>query len=354
MALEKNYEMMWDCQFCGTEKLLGKTHRHCPICGAAQEPDARYFPPDDEKVAVEDHKLVGRDVRCPACNSLNSASAVHCGACGAPLEGGEKAQAIAQGDWLEKDADSPYDQSRDVAQEKFERDMAAAGVELPGQQSERESGGRRWLIIAGVVLLAVCGVGFWLFSQTEEQAVIASEHEWTRTINVETYQRTQDGDWRNSVPAAAYNERCYEKQRGTERIADGEECRTVRRDNGDGTFTERQECETTYREEPTYDTWCDYSIDRWTASEAIRTSGTGLQPAPAWGETDFSCSGPRLGCEREAERNESYTVVFQGDDETFQCDFDQAEWAAISLESRWLLEVRQFGGGAACDTLQPQ
>jgi len=53
--------MLWDCEFCGTKKLLGKTHRFCPNCGAQQDPKARYFPSDEEKVAVKDHVYVGVD-----------------------------------------------------------------------------------------------------------------------------------------------------------------------------------------------------------------------------------------------------------------------------------------------------
>ena len=53
------YEMFWDCPYCGTAELLGKTHRHCPACGAAQDAEARYFPPEDRKVAVEDHVRAG-------------------------------------------------------------------------------------------------------------------------------------------------------------------------------------------------------------------------------------------------------------------------------------------------------
>src|SRR4051812_15298131 len=84
------FEMLWDCAFCGQKKLLGKTHRHCPSCGAAQDPSARYFPADADKVRVQDHVLVGADKLCPACQAPKSARATHCGACGAPLEGAKE------------------------------------------------------------------------------------------------------------------------------------------------------------------------------------------------------------------------------------------------------------------------
>ena len=56
------FEMLWDCPNCGTDKLLGLTHRHCPNCGAAQDPSKRYFPADDQKVAVENHPYQGAEL----------------------------------------------------------------------------------------------------------------------------------------------------------------------------------------------------------------------------------------------------------------------------------------------------
>src|SRR6185436_16014491 len=79
--------MLWDCKFCGTKKLLGLTHRHCPSCGAPQNAAERYFPSDSEKVRAEDHEYAGSDVVCGHCGDANSRKAQHCGGCGAPLEG---------------------------------------------------------------------------------------------------------------------------------------------------------------------------------------------------------------------------------------------------------------------------
>jgi hypothetical protein len=42
------FQMLWDCKYCSTKKLLGVTHKFCPSCGAAQDANARYFPSDEE------------------------------------------------------------------------------------------------------------------------------------------------------------------------------------------------------------------------------------------------------------------------------------------------------------------
>ena len=46
--------MLWDCESCGTKKLLGVAHRHCPNCGAVQDEERRYFPAMDEAVGTAD------------------------------------------------------------------------------------------------------------------------------------------------------------------------------------------------------------------------------------------------------------------------------------------------------------
>jgi hypothetical protein len=86
------YEMVWDCRYCGAKKLLGLTHRHCPNCGAQQDPNARYFPADHEKVAVQNHEFVGADVQCRYCGGASSKRAHNCGQCGAPLVEGAAVQ----------------------------------------------------------------------------------------------------------------------------------------------------------------------------------------------------------------------------------------------------------------------
>src|SRR5258708_4607424 len=82
------YEMVWDCRYCGAKKLLGLTHRHCPNCGAQQDPNARSFPADHEKVAVQNHEYVGADIKCRYCGGPSSRRARNCGQCGAPLAEG--------------------------------------------------------------------------------------------------------------------------------------------------------------------------------------------------------------------------------------------------------------------------
>ena len=45
-----------------TKALLGDSHRHCPTCGAAQDPTKRYFPEPGTEVEARNHQFVGAGV----------------------------------------------------------------------------------------------------------------------------------------------------------------------------------------------------------------------------------------------------------------------------------------------------
>ena len=88
---EGAYQMLWGCEYCETQGLLALDHKHCPVCGAAQDTARRYYPKEGEEVAVSDHKYAGADRVCPACDAPNSAASAYCALCGSDLE---KAKAV--------------------------------------------------------------------------------------------------------------------------------------------------------------------------------------------------------------------------------------------------------------------
>lgn len=358
MSNEKSYEMLWDCQFCGTKKNLGLTHRYCPTCGAPQDPDSRYYPSDDEKIEVHDHEFVGIDVTCSACNQLNSAASEFCGQCGSPLTEGARAKTLEhqsrrQGGEFESSG------SRDVVKEEFDAEMQRIGV-MPTPEKKKRGGGMNWKVIAIIgVVIALAIAGYMAFNYTETATVIVKGHEWERSISIQEYRNFTTRSWRDSPPAgdnvSIQLGSCREEQRSTRRVADGQECRTVRKDRGDGTFSESQECTTKYREEPVYDDMCTWSGRRWESDRTERASGD-LSDTPAWPNVSLNCENTRrVGCERRSGRDEDYRVLFDNteNDKDYQCEFAQTEWQNIAVESLWTGEIRVLvGGGLVCDTLQ--
>ena len=350
MAQEKHYEMQWDCQFCGTKKLLGKTHRFCTNCGAPQNPASRYYPSDEEKIAVEDNIFVGVDVTCPACNQLNSADSEFCQNCGSPLKGGVAAMTLsAQTAGEEGIFESSG--SRDVTQEKFDSEMERVGV-----KKKNEGGGiPKWLPIAAVIAIVACIGIIWFVTRTVETTVNVTGHEWVRTTTIQEYSSFTESSWWN-VPVAGdrvVRGICTSRQRDTRQVPDGETCRTVRSDRGDGTFSESQQCTTNYRSEPIYDDWCSYSGFRWEEGRELTLDG-GLNDTPDWGNPNLNCANSaQVGCERVSSQVEVYDLLLKGTDGEYRCPLTAEAWKNAKIEQAFTLKVNALNKSIAqCDTLK--
>ena len=322
------YEMLWDCASCGTKKLLGKTHRHCPSCGNVQDPDARYFPRDEDRVLVEDHVFHGVDWQCERCDTPNSAAASHCVNCGDRRDGVEE----------------------DV---RLQADPDEAPASPPPPRSAGT--GRTAVVVVLVLALVLCagllvGSLFW----TAPTTVTVQGHSWERSVRVEKLAPRSDGAWCDRTPSDAYSVSRSRKQRSTKKIPDGETCRTVNKDNGDGTFSTRQKCTTKYRSEPVYDDLCSFTVDRWGHERTEVAEGRGRSPAPAWPRVQVDdCR--RLGCTRIAGRRASYWVhMVDGDGDAQSCDVSEATWGAMHEGSRWAARKRVVWDNLVCDGLQPE
>lgn len=304
---KKSYEMLWDCAYCGQKKLLGVTHRHCPTCGAAQDPNTRYFPPTGEEVEAQGHVFVGADRACPACSTPMSARAQFCTTCGSPVAEGAEVRRVA-------DAPSPPKQ--------------------PVKPRSRR--GRKILVL--VVGALVAAIAFFVFYE-REKALTVRGHAWTRTIAIEQLVEATETSECRSMPSGATLERRYEEMR-SRKVKDGEdceeECRDERVDQGDGTFRVDQECKTKckprYREERYPVTMCRYTIGRWRKVREATAQGTGLSPPPAWPEVRLASTGAgRYGSEREGARGESYRIEMEDAGGRHTCELEQqASWSSLA------------------------
>lgn len=325
----KTYEMLWSCEYCGAKKLLGKTHRHCPECGAAQDPARRYFPSEEEKVAVEDHVFVGADVRCPACKAPMGKAAKHCAECGSPLVGGGEVARVA--------------------------DAGAAGKaqKAPGKRRSKK-GLVIGLVFAGLGLLSILFVVLALW--TEEKQLSAIGHTWQREIKIEAFGPKAESEWCDAMPSDAYSISRSQEVRSHKDVKTGESCSTKRVDNGDGTYSEHEECTPTYRQEPVYDDKCRYTVDRWSYARSETASGASLAQPPVWPQVTLRKVGTSAGSEREGARVETYTVHFADGAEagkTLTCGLAEASWRAIPIGSQWKADAYVMTGELDCATLEP-
>ena len=340
------YEMVWDCQYCGSKGLPARTHKFCPNCGAAQETDSRRFPSDAEKKAVAaGYQYKGASLICPACNTVNEGDAQFCQQCGAPVSEAARAKTVAT---QQRTANQAFaaDAERNVQQEELDADLAKT------KAASGKQGGIPWVKIAivAVIGLIIVGVLMALFWKKDVQAQV-SELNWERIVFIEAFSAVPDGTWCDSMPGDAYNVSRSQRQRSTNRIPDGEECSTRRVDQGDGTFREERVCQTIYREEPVYDDYCSFTVNRWVSSRQADASGVLGRQEPAWPNANLR-GGSGLGAERESGRNADYRVVFQAGDKTYTCTLnDESRWRQIEVGATFNLPVGVITGSPDCSVL---
>jgi len=326
MNEDQYYEMLWDCPSCKTQGLLGKSQRHCPACGQAQNPAKRYFPEPGQEVEAQGHTFVGVDWICAYCDSPNAAAAGFCGNCGAPQDGTKAVAAITD----------PLDVSQ----------------QLPPDEVKRSGKWRYAALIAVLVLIAGI-VG--LFTSKKEVVTQVTQAQWQRAIDIERYSAVADSAWCEAMPSSAYSVSRGQEIRSHRQVPDGQECKEKRVDKADGTFVKRKECSTKYRDEPVYDDKCRYTIDRWHVARTLKTGGDAGQ-LPAWPSTETirgvsqGLTG-RLGDERLGQRHEDYAVTLSNGSKTWHCNVQAELWSHLKPSTTVAVKIRSIGG-AACDSIE--
>ena len=321
------YEMFWDCRYCGQKKLLGLTHRFCAKCGAPQDPGARYFPPEEEKVAVHEHVFVGADLACPACKQPMSRAASCCTNCGSPLGKGAEVQ-------LRPEPGPPPGPH--------------------GQAPPPAAAKRSWVpaAIAGAVVLLVAVVVAALLWKREASFLVTG-HTWVRAVEVQRFEPVRKSAWCDSLPFGARELSRHREQRSTKQVPDGETCTKRKKDNGDGTYKEVRECSPKYRSEPVMGDRCDYEVNEWRTTRTATERGGALTDKPRWPNVALGRVGTCVGCEREGPRTETYTLELENSSnkEKATCTLPEARWATFAKGTRWKTKVRVVTGGVDCDAM---
>lgn len=344
---EAVYEMVWDCKYCGQKKLLGLTHRFCAGCGGPQDPAARYFPPEHEKVAVADHPFVGADVACPACKQPMSRNATCCTHCGSPIDKGVE---VARRADVVLGPVGPYGQQAPAGADAF-----AAG--RYGPDAPKKGFPVVLAIVLGLVAVVIIGVLVAIFWKREGVYEVAG-HAWERNIAVERFETGRRTAWCDERPAGGREISRRREQRSTTQVKDGETCQTRKKDNGNGTYKEVRECQPKFRSEPVMGERCDFEVTEWRTARTLAEKGASPKDPPRWPVVTGLRAGACLGCEREGARTEKYTVRFVDSktkkDDGLSCDLPEAKWSKLEKGTRWKGKTRVVSGGVDCDALVRQ
>lgn len=355
---EPFYEMMWDCAQCGAKGLLGVSHRHCPQCGAAQDPASRYFPVPGSEIEAKNHRYTGVDWRCTFCESPNSAAAAFCVNCGGPKDGAKNVKLVS---------DAPESAPSPAATVPKSQPPGSPPVPQPAFPRLADSpphtgatGSLRWLkVVFGLVLAALAVLAYQYVSKHDETVQLADKA-WTREIEVERFASLSTSAWCDAMPGDAYQVSRTREQRDTRQVPDGQDCHSVRVDAGDGSFSKRQECSTRYRDEPVYDTRCHYRVNRWQVLRTDKLAGNAsLMPAwpqpllagPPAGSMGLSGGAALLGSDRLGTKREQYQVTLQSaKGKQWTCQLSADRWAALAEGKPVTMKVRGTGG-ADCDSV---
>ena len=336
------YQMLWDCPFCDTAGLLGLDHRHCPGCGSPQDPQRRYFPGEEAKVLVQDHRFTGEDRVCAACETPMSLASEFCTSCGSPMT--DAAAARTRRDRVLADGETSEDSAR-AARDEFAGETGAPKMAPPVQKTGK---GKFIGLAVLFILIASCACGAAMMFWTKPAQVKVIGHTWQRSITVETYASVRESAWKEDVPSGATGVSCSREKRGTKKIEDGETCKTRKKDQGDGTYKEVKECSPTYRSEPTYDQKCSYEVQKWTDGKTHRASGT-TKDSVKW--PSVKTSGSK---QREGRKTESYTLNLAeiSGGKKHSCEVPLKTWRRLDKGAKVDAEKRAMTGGLDCDTVR--
>lgn len=364
----KDYQMFWDCSYCGTKELLGVSHRHCPNCGGAQDENKRYFPPEGREVELHDHVYFGVDWDCQHCSTPNSKNSNNCVNCGSPQNGAVEVDLVGQAK-VEKvkkpkivkedfysvenketpkaysnfDSSTKGNYSHETSNSKYTTEKSVSSV------SKNNSGNKALIALITIVFACVIGFLIYGFTKVSEHTVVVMEKTWSRSVDVEEYRSVSDTDWCSNMPSDAYAVSSFRDVRSHRQVADGQTCSTSRHDRGDGSYRTERVCHTKYRSEPVYDNRCRYSVNRWrfNNSELASGSGTSVPKDPEVNHLMLD-SNNRLGNKRLGSRSSSYKVIFnyQDDDKVVKdsCGYNQLTWSKFDLKRQYNGKVRMIGG----------
>ncbi len=336
----------------------------CEKCGKHRPKNVEFYLPDNAKIIRDKDELydakAGANWSCMHCNYDNKATSDTCVHCDTPR-------------------DTEYEKWINLGGELSTKSYAAGQAPKSSKTLKQKADEyvpvrsrlKKYLKIAAIALGVILIIWF-IYAQffaTSEVEVKVVGYSWERSMTVEEERTVSEEGW--NVPSGGRQKRRERKQSGTKEVYDHSEwdeepiyedvmvgtqqveCGTV--DNGNGTF-ETQYCDEPvyesqqtgtreverkiYRDEPVYDYWYTYDIERW--FEIANPKSSGSNHTAKWPDYKLK-SKERIGSEYE-----SYTVLVEpisGDSDfgTLTYELSESEWNGMDMGEIFIAKVRKSG-----------
>jgi len=361
-------EGRWDCASCGTKGNLGRD-TDCPNCGKPRGPNVEFYLPSNAPKVTDEKSLkeakAGPDWYCEHCGASSRASQITCDNCGAP-KGDSQNNRV--GDYIPPPKKEPtrtkqidpdsysYASTRDQDNSDEEKEIDS----IP--RSNRRKTVITVILIASVALLSIL---VYAFFKTKNVPLTLDRVTWEREIEIEKYKTVIEEGW--DVPTGGRvikSERKirdykkvldhYDTKSKTERVQTGtetEEYNCGQKDLGNGFFEDKicerqvpvytdkqvEYQEPVYREEPIYDDWYKYEIERWKPERTLNTAGVNLKPY--WPEVKLAEK------ERQGKSDQKYMAYFHDSkkNKTYELKMDLVQWQKLQLNGIYNGKVNAFG-----------
>jgi hypothetical protein len=325
-------EARWDCTYCGTKGNLGR-NKSCHHCGRSRPGGTKFYLPDDAAEVTDDQLLDkagrGADWICAFCGTSNKSESKACRSCGAAREATSEEQEVKTYALGEVPTTGDMD---------LDEKEPASRAAVAGQKSKIKP-----LAIVGAAILAAACIAIVAFLIIGGKDVTASVDgfEWQRAIDIEAFRTVTEEDW--SVPTGGRILSEREEKHHDEQVLDHVEVREEvcgQIDLGDG-FIEDKMCtieEEVFRQEPVYQPYYTYEIDKWIVVRTAQDGGS--DHSPMWPRADLTDG------EREGERSETYTIIFkdsEGEVRAYTIE-NIDEWEKFESNQGVVLKLNALGG----------
>jgi hypothetical protein len=329
-----SFEMLWDCQACGTKKLLGVTHRHCPHCGCPQKADDRYFPADGEEIKIANHIYCGADWSCVACGNPNNNKASYCGSCGCSRDGANSVHRKTQG-------------ATDLNHNQTEKSVGDTHATANKSAEKPKGPWIKTLLVVGIVSIMA-----YVFFPRKDSGVIEG-HKWERILKIEHSVRKNQSIECSSVKPSMkiLSQRTVSQE---QKVQDGETCRDVcnktKIDLGDGSFKIQNDCHPQCSPriitKNVLISMCAIEYAEWQMKREVTKEGHSVDETLEWPEAKLSeRSLTGYGEERLARKVEELTVIIDRKGKLEHCEISSFDvWKKFRIGDSVKLKSSVIGG----------